>query len=80
MENEIRHVGTQTGYIKKRERYYLDSDGDGHWFVIPVSKRKEWAKWCELDSEDEAAWTPPEFAKKVGGSYTLVTFESFKIE
>lgn len=62
------------------ERFFLDRDQDGHWFVIPTQSADEWSAWVAIDGDDERAWTPPDFAKPVGGSYTLVTFLDPRIE
>lgn len=61
------------------ERYYLSMDNDGHWFVVPTDKAGEWGEWKRLDQDDERAWTPPDFAKQVGGSPSLVTFSNPEI-
>ena len=62
------------------ERYYLDTDNDSHWYVIPVKRRAEWSAWCEIPSDDERAWGAPDFAVPVNGSPTLVTFEKFRLD
>lgn len=62
------------------ERYFLDQDQDCHWYVIPVSHRVDWLNWNSQDPNDERYWTPPDFAKPLGGSHTLVTFENPVIE
>jgi len=56
------------------ERYFLDTDASSHWYIVPLSKKKEWEDWCNLDEDDEAAWSAPSFAERIGGSPTLVTF------
>lgn len=56
------------------DRYFLSQDNDSHWFVIPVARQQEWDAWREIDSDDERAWTPPSFARAIGGSPSLVTF------
>lgn len=61
-------------------RYYLDTDNDSHWYLIPVQHREEWNEWLEIDSDDERAWTPPAFAEALGGSPTGITFENPKYE
>ncbi|MEV4606226.1 hypothetical protein MRBLMR1_001170 [Neorhizobium sp. LMR1-1-1.1] len=61
------------------ERFYLSQDNDGHWYVVPVAKRQEWITWLEIPSDDDRAWTPPEFAKQVGGSPCLVMFTNPEI-
>lgn len=55
-------------------RYFLSQDNDCHWFVIPVARQREWDLWREIDSDDERAWTPPDFAQAIGGSPSTVTF------
>ncbi|WP_312405186.1 hypothetical protein [Rhizobium sp.] len=67
------------GLLWLTERFYLSQDNDGHWFVIPVSKASEWGEWLRIDSDDERAWTAPDFAKQVGGSPCLVTFTNPEI-
>lgn len=63
------------------ERFYLSQDGAGDdWYVIPVSKKQDWNKFCEIPEDDEASWDIPEWAVKVGGCTSLVTFPSFEIE
>lgn len=57
-------------------KYMLVQDNDSHWYVIPAQHKIAWDAFCEIDSDDPAAWTPPAWAQQVGGSYTLVTFEN----
>jgi hypothetical protein len=62
-------------------RFFLAEDGDCHWFVVPVERRTEWDEWADLPSSDERAWTPPDYARAVGGSPSaLVTFSNPVIE
>lgn len=58
------------------ERFYLAQDNDSHWYVVPVARKAEWDEWCEIAPDDERAWDAPDFAKQVGGAYSLVTFEN----
>lgn len=53
-------------------RFFLDSDADGHWYVVPENKRAEWQAWVNCDDED--SWQVPDYAKAVGGAPSLVTF------
>jgi hypothetical protein len=57
-------------------RFYLGTDNDGHWFVIPADKRDEWSEWLDIDSDDERAWDAPDFARDLGGNPSCVTFEN----
>ena len=56
------------------ERFFLDTDHDGHWCVIPCEKRSAWEAWLEIDPADEASWEMPDFVKRTGGAPTLVTY------
>lgn len=58
------------------KRYFLDSDEDGHWYLVEASSRKKWEEWLRLDPEDELSWTHPSFAKAVGGSPNRIEFEN----
>lgn len=56
------------------ERYMMAQDNDCHWYVIPVARQQEWYDWCDIPTDDERSWEPPEFAQRTYGSYSLVTF------
>lgn len=60
--------------------YFLSQDNDSHWYVVPVSRRTDWEKWLELDPDNESAWNTPDFAEEVGGSPSLVEFETYTIK
>lgn len=62
------------------EEFYLSQDNDGHWFVVPVEKEADWEQWLELDEDDETSWNTPEWVEMIGGSYTLVKFNSYRID
>lgn len=49
-------------------RYRLGSDGDGHYYLFPDDKRKDWWDWVDSRSEDV-----PDWAKRIDG-YTHFTF------
>jgi len=49
------------------KKYFLDTDQDSHWYLVEAEHRDEWNAWCDLDQDDEASWTPPPFAKSIGG-------------
>lgn len=59
---------------------YLDRDNEGHWYVIPRDMETEWQDFLELDPDDEDSWEAPDWAVQVGGSHTLVSFTSFRID
>ena len=58
-------------------RFYLTTDENSHWYIVPVDKQEEWDDWC--NSDDESSWDAPEWAQPVNGSPTLVTFENPEI-
>ena len=55
-------------------RYYLSTDQSSHWYIVPVERRAEWEAWRDLSEDDERAWEAPEFAKRINGSPSFVTF------
>ena len=59
--------------------YILVKDNDAHYFVIPYNELQKWDAWRNLDPDDEKSWDVPDFAEEVGGSPSLVRFESYKI-
>lgn len=54
--------------------WFLASDNDAHWYLVPVAHRKEWYEWCDIPDDDERAWEPPTFAKRLGGGVSIVEF------
>ena len=60
--------------------FALVSDNDGHWYVVPVARLSEWNTWCEIPSDDERAWDAPDYARRVGGAPSLVSFTDPVIE
>lgn len=61
-------------------RFFLDQDNDSHWFVVPCENEKQWEGWLSIPAGDERGWPAPPFAKAVGGSPRLVTFNNPEIE
>jgi hypothetical protein len=62
------------------EEHILTQDNDGHWYIIPSDREKDFNEWLSIDPDDERSWTPPEYSLEVGGSPTLVKFKAFRIE
>lgn len=56
-------------------RFFLATDNDGHWYIVPDERRSEWSAWRDLDPENEDSWDAPEWARRLGGSPELVTFK-----
>ena len=53
-------------------RWCLDSDDDGHWYIIPVDKRGEWSTFVE--DPERYGYEAPDWAISVNGHPSLVTF------
>jgi hypothetical protein len=62
------------------KRYFLDRDSDGHWYLVPADKRKEWNNWMNIPEDDEASWDVPLFATVLGHHPALLTFTDPKEE
>ena len=62
---------------KERGPYILANDDDGHHYVIPKAREKEWWDW--LSTEESTYGQLPEWAEQVGGSPTLVEFDTYVI-
>jgi len=56
--------------------YVIVSDDDGHNYVIPADKIKDWDYWL-MDACDDIL---PSWCKTIGGSITLVKFTNYRIE
>lgn len=61
------------------ERYFLDTDQSGHWYLVPIAKEQEWNAWGEIDEDDPTSWVTPAFAQPVNGAPQLVTFVDPKV-
>lgn len=79
LEDAITNALQDASDTRDRPRYFLDTDNDGHWHIVPIARGGEWHVWLAIPSDDEVSWTVPEWAKSVGGSQTLVTFEDPEI-
>ena len=62
------------------EENYLTQDNDGHWYVIPKDRETDWNDFLNLDPDDEESWEPPKWADQIGGSPSLVIFQSYRID
>lgn len=56
------------------ERFYFSRDNSCHWYLVPVERREEFERWASLDEDDEAGWDPPEWARRLNGALSRVTF------
>jgi len=60
------------------EYYFLDSDDDGHWYVVKECYRQKWDEWRNLDENDERSWSPPPFAVMLGVHPNQIVFCSWE--
>lgn len=74
-----REVEAMVANLKERPRFFMDQDNDCHWYIIPQERGDEWHKWKSIPDGDERGWTVPDWAKPIGESHTLVTFEDPEI-
>lgn len=51
------------------DRYFLDRDNDGHWFIVRADRRVEWELWLDHDAEGDF----PD-ARRLSRVPSLVTF------
>jgi hypothetical protein len=60
----------------ERMRFCLDRDNDGHWYIIPADKVKAWAVFLSIPEDDERSWDVPDWAQRINGSPSRITFEN----
>ena len=53
--------------------YILKSDNDGHWYVIPRARERQFDYWYWGDG------IAPEWAEAVGGAPSLVLIDSYLV-
>jgi squalene cyclase len=58
--------------------YVFESDEDGHFYVIPKARIKDWCAW--LSSEDAKNGVEPDWADAIGGAPSLVSFPKYSRE
>lgn len=56
------------------KRYILVQDGDTHWYVIPRDCESDWFEWVDSEEDDV-----PDYATRIGGGPSLVSFTNWKI-
>ena len=53
------------------DRYFLSSDESGQKYAVPVSRRREWNAFLDIDPDDPSSWDVPEWAIRIDGSFTF---------
>jgi hypothetical protein len=61
--------------VRELGPYVFESDGDGHFYVIPAARMKDWAVW--IDSQDAQDGIEPDWADIVGGNPSLISFSDY---
>lgn len=56
----------------KKIQYFIDSDNDGHWYLVPYNIQKQWNEWLDLDPDDEKSWEPPKPVVPIDGVDSIV--------
>lgn len=54
-------------------RYFLDTDYDSNWYVIPAMDRARWNLWLEANHNVYKPIVPP-FARRIGNDVSKITF------
>jgi len=57
------------------DRFFLDSDDDGHWYLVPLDIKEEWIEWNNLGTDE-----PPEGVQELGSHPNVVSFLSPDID
>jgi len=61
--------------------FVLVTDNDSHWYVIPSARQEHWDAQASNDfTGEEGPDEIPDYADQVGGSPSLVVFDSYSIE
>lgn len=74
MQNEVDDTAPVPLTTIEPDRYFMDTDQNGHWFIIPEKFRNEWREWSEIPEEDERSWVPYLHAIPINGDPTTATF------
>lgn len=56
-------------------RYFLDTDDDGHWYLVAANHPGGWRRWKALPRDNPKAWVPPLYARRIDGP-EFITFEN----
>jgi hypothetical protein len=58
--------------------YFVDTDNDAHWYVVPDELRDVWNEWLDLDDEDPDSWDVPDGVVRIPGHPSLIVFPSYE--
>lgn len=54
-------------------RFFLDTDFDSNWYVIPAAKRAHWQSWLKANEDIYRPVLPP-YVRQVGDDISAITF------
>lgn len=58
-------------------KFFISSDQDCHWYLVPLEGREEFIKWSEQDPDaDDFDPTPPKGVSRINGGPESVIFEN----
>lgn len=57
------------------ERFFLSQDDSCHWYIVRAEHRSEWDAWVDQLGGDDPDFDTPDYAQRIGGSPSVVTFE-----
>lgn len=63
---------TITYFLRAEEDHFLDSDNDGHWYIIPANKRHAWEDWVDSNEPET-----PDFVEPINGCPSRVVFKEY---
>lgn len=55
----------------EEDRFFLGQDNDSHWYIVPADNRDEWEAFLDDDEADSV----PDFAERLNGHPSQLTFE-----
>jgi len=62
--------------MTNKQKFILTNDEDGHWYIIPESKKDEFDNWLDLVYSEEAdCGDMPEWAKCIDGPHSIIIHE-----
>jgi len=59
--------------------FFLDSDDDGHWYIVQLAHKADWSAWCALSRDDENSWIVPDYAQAIDSPNSII-FPTFEIQ
>ena len=61
--------------MTNRTSYLLSQDDEGHWYLFPKDKQKEFEQWVQKQCSDDADGEYPEWLKDIDGPHRLLIYD-----